>query len=398
MIKLDSRAQLAVASAILIIFFMGLLFYYLDQANRRLTGDTNINVPTNSQLEVIASDGTVSLLSQSGQVIDQPSGGELPIRQVAQGPISNYRVISTAESYHIRYIKSDTGFIYDYYPQTNNEVRLTNTSLPRITNALWLADDLVYINYNNDGRDVNYLAHIDITNGSLDGQIFPPEISSIVASDDQILYLVMDDSGSSLYRYNANSGSSQFLLASDLQQADLLIDQETKEVYLASKINPSSSQVLYRVNPGTYRLELLPTRSQKGAGFVIASGTIMQLEKDSAKIYKQNESEPTIVGEIFSTAGKCQTASNIIETQEIICSITDLDDRDQRNWPFNWFMGQLKPSERIVSIDTNFGGYFDIIDLENVYDIEKLQVTPEYLYFISRRTGGLYEVFRGSVL
>jgi hypothetical protein len=392
--NLSPRIKLGIVAGGIIVFFVGILFFYLNRANERFN-DTSNNLPTNDGFEILSEDGNLEVFDQSGFAVEPSEATSSVLRRIINSPVAGYQIISNDNSYRLRYIESNTGYVFDYYPSDGTSVRLTNTSLTRITQATWLGEDRVFITYHTPEQSVNYLAEVDYETGSLTGQIFPSEITSITTTDgDQIYYLVTDDVGSSLYEYNPSTQRSRFKFAFDINGLELINNQNDPSIlYAVTKPNPNGgSQIIYEVNPETNLSELISTSSET-AGALVAGEYVVHFGEDS-EIYNLASDETLTINQTGLASKKCQETTNVVNSREIICSRSTVD--PVSNWPFDWFKGRLRPSEQLVSIDLSFGDSFTVVDLSNLYDASQIQVTPDYIYFVSRRTGYLHEVFRGT--
>ena len=392
--NLSPRIKLGIVAGGIIVFFVGILFFYLNRANERFN-DTSNNLPTNDGFEILSEDGNLEVFDQSGFAVEPSEATSSVLRRIIDSPVAGYQIISNDNSYRLRYIESNTGYIFDYYPSDGTSVRLTNTSLPRITQATWLGEDRVFITYHTPDQSVNYLAEIDYETGSLTGQTFPSEITSITTTDgDQIYYLVTDDGGSSLYEYNPFTQRSRFKFAFDINGLELINNQNDPSIlYAVTKPNPNGgSQIIYEVNPETNLSELIST-SPETAGALVVGEYVVHFGEDS-EIYNLASDETLAINQTGLASKKCQKITNVVDSREIICSRSTVD--PVNNWLFDWFKGRLRPSEQLVSIDLSFGDSFTVVDLSNLYDASQIQVTPDYIYFVSRRTGYLHEVFRGT--
>lgn len=387
----SNRVQLFLAAVLIIIVGGGLLFYFLSGASNRLT-ETTSGLPTNPEA-ILNDDGTFNDFENNSSLDLSPDTQQL-LNKVSNNPVSGYAIIKDQNGVSIRYQESQTGHIYEYFPgDQNGGNRLTNTTFQRIVRSTFLSPDDVLIQYDQDGVEVNFLARIDVASGVLDGQIFPSRLISITSNKVETAYYLTkaDDGGSVVNKYDLDNDQNVVIGELPIQALDL--KYHDGELFAVSRpTNPASNQLLFRISTTTGDYDFVPTANSARAGIVFGSDSRLLLGQNQSFINKFDNSGDFPMN-VISNSDKCSFSS---EDNVFICAqANNLNPQNRRSWPFNWFMGQVRPSESLVEINPDFGDLFVLTDLGNQYDVDFLKVYRDRVYFISRTDGQLYEYFRG---
>lgn len=392
--KLESRSQLVLAAIIIIVFFTGILFFYLNRANQRVA-ETEATTSISQTFVVINPDGNAEIYTANNPTGPLTLTVHNNFRQIVTAPVAGYTIVMNGLTPKIRYVRADTGQVYDYEPESNNETRITDATIPKVTDAQWINDENVFMRFHEDGQEVNYLGAVDESARSLGGQNLPADLVSVVGlGQDIAYYLVKDELGSSLYQYNFNTNNSRFEQAFDLSYLDLTATTDldgNQELFAVSRLSPNhKNQVVYQIDPAINSHRYWPTPTKTSQGTIITDQTLVQLTSEAAVITDRDTNEAFIVPGIFTMA-KCGAQDNML-----VCAEASLTPSQARGWPLNWFKGAIRPTESLVAIDLFTGRKNTLTDLQNLYDVSQIQVTDDYVYFISRRDGGLYEYFIGD--
>lgn len=85
-----------------------------------------------------------------------PTGPAPSLRLVSSAPVGGAHFETSGA---IRYIERETGHVYETRPEMLDTVRISNTTIPGIQNAVWLGDSTFVIQYLDENKEVrNYLA------------------------------------------------------------------------------------------------------------------------------------------------------------------------------------------------------------------------------------------------
>jgi hypothetical protein len=384
--KLNDKTKFLIAGGVLALLFVILFFYYLNRATNRLGSET-ATVPNNSQFEVLDSSGNLVAGNQPSP--SQNSENQSEIQLISEGPVAGFRIVENDFGVALRYISAETGQIYNYLPGPSATTRLTTDTLLAITRAQWVGNDHILLTYYAEGQPVNLLAQIDLANARLNTVVFPQTLESIAkADDDQAYYLLRDNEGSSLYRYQFDTGRSNFVQAFDISALDLRdIDGESDLLLATTKIHQSHDQAGLIIDVADNSSSLLQTGVEFSQGALLFENFRVLINQAGLVLQNIDSGEDILVAGNF-VVDKC--AVDLMSTGELVCAEVILTSSQLRNWPTNWFRGQLRPVERLVAINPQFGSKRILADLGSQYDISYLQTSADDIYFINRRDGRLY--------
>lgn len=387
------RLKLLLAIAIIGLTLIGLFFFFLSQIEGNQISEGSF--PSNQTLPIINSNGnTADSFSTNANNSETETYN---IRAISDQAVAGYYVINNDLETRVRYIEQTTGNVYEYVLANDSRNRLTSTSLPRITSATWLGPETIMIKYDESGTNVNYLANLDLSSGTLSGTIFPYNLLSITAdpnNSEQILYLTENTfGGSNLYSYNTDSDENTFLQSFNLIWLELFSEmgEAANEVFAVSKPNENNArQAIYRLTNNYRSARAVENALRPQYGYIAKTDYHIGISDDLITTYDIT-TEQVASTELSTVGNKCGISPTVGD--DIICAVLN---RDYRNWPFNWYRGEIRPTETLVSINPDFGDFYSIIELGDEYDVSSVTVTNDYIYFIGRTTGQLFEVPRNN--
>ncbi len=186
-----------------------LSFFYLSNSNggRSIFGGGEFPVGTSSG---DTTDPTSSN-PQTGEGDPTSTDPNTPIGQMYQitaEPVAGSIVIQSASTTLVRYVERATGHVFEARVDSRAQSRLSNTTIPKIYEAVWLPDgSSVFLRYLNKADVVKtFYAKLKASSGtstiemspySLDGNFLPDGISTLSVSNtgSKIFYLGAIESG-----------------------------------------------------------------------------------------------------------------------------------------------------------------------------------------------------------
>ncbi len=133
--------------------FLGFVYYYLNKGvtptPEKIANTQNLfpfgNGPTNS--------ATSTLSGNNSNAYQTANSGSIPnLRQISIVPTAGAIAFSTGNgsTTAIRYTERGTGHIYQATSNSLNQTRISNITVPKIYEALWIKNDSFIIRYAND--------------------------------------------------------------------------------------------------------------------------------------------------------------------------------------------------------------------------------------------------------
>lgn len=180
-----------------------------------------------------------------------PTSGKL--RKLVSAPVAGFTILSGTTTL-VRYLEKDTGHIYNIGTQVGSNTRITNTTIPRVHEAIFANDgNSVIIRYLRDDNSTieSYSADIPENGvGDLKGTFLEQNISDISVSPDtkKIFYLNSFGGGTVGATANPNSSGRQQIFGSLLNEW-ISNWSGDKVITLTTKSSGGIPGFMYRLDP-----------------------------------------------------------------------------------------------------------------------------------------------------
>lgn len=186
-----------------------------------------------------------------------PTTARPTLSAISLQPVAGAWVGNVKGSTTIHYIERATGNVYEAYFSSPEKRRLTNTTIPRIYEALWSGATRVVLRFLDEeterpraflGSVTNYVS-ASSSEGVLTGRFITDEATAVaVGSDGRIAYLTPTDTGSSVVVMNADGSGARAIFSTPLRQWNL-VWLDASHVLLFTK--PSGTASGYAFSIGT---------------------------------------------------------------------------------------------------------------------------------------------------
>lgn len=302
-------------------------------------------------------------VDQGGRAVFIPT-----LRQITQEPVSGATFVSTST---IRYVDRGTGHIYETSVNSYEVSKITNTTLPKIYEALWLAEGegVIYRQLDEAGINIitTYIELLEPTGTSTDMlretavTYLPENISSISVSPSgtRIVYI----QGSTVTVSNPDgSGSSSF----SVPGTQWLVDwKDNNSLILNTKPSASASGFAYTSTlSGTLQKFLGPKQGlfikPFGDGYMFSESTsnsfrfsTQTTEGVLAESFYPTFPEKCFVAEVFENTALCGMPQNTAVGQ----------------YPDSWYKGLVSFTDNIGIYDLNGNVSVTIYQPEEPVDI-----------------------------
>ena len=327
------------------------------------------------------------------------------LRQISPFPVAGAITIEGKEDTVIRFIERETGNVFDTTTTSLAQTRISNTTIPRIQDAIWVSggEALVIRYFDEENENIeNFYAELTESDGeekSLVGSFLKRNIHGLTYSEskDKIFYLegssgsvagtVSDPDGKRAVRilnYPISEWLSQWVSGN-------IISLTTKPSYLATGymyfLN-SSTESFRKIFSGK---DGLTTLVDTDIDFVIYSESLRNGIVFGVK--DLNSGEETVLP-VKTLPEKCVWSKK--ESGIVYCAVPNTIESGQ--YPDIWYQGLISFSDSIWKIDINAGSADIIIDPENENGIRidaiKLSLTEKegYLTFINKKDSTLWSL------
>lgn len=328
------------------------------------------------------------------------------LRQLYAKPTVGVIVFNREEDPAVRFIERETGHVFESDLSNNAPARVTNTTISRIQEAVWLNSDDVAIQYLTDENDVveTFVGTIEsppenvdetVTETALAGIFLPRGIESIAAKvPSETLFYVRSEEGSAIFDTETNETNPLGLAVIEWLPQWVL----ENNIVVTTKPSASAFGFSYIFTIENERLErVLGTIAGLTTNANASLDRILYSESTGGSITlhvldrTENIATPLPVRTLPE---KCIWSNT--EEATVYCGVpTNLP---RAAYPDAWYQGTLSFSDDIWEIDSETGTTERLIQLEDVsrsaIDAIDLALTPDerFLIFRNKRDGTLWSL------
>ncbi|QQR82241.1 hypothetical protein IPJ70_03085 [Candidatus Campbellbacteria bacterium] len=310
--------------------------------------------------------------------------------------------LGTSTETFLRFVERETGHIFDYSTATGQKTRISNTTIPRIREAVWGNNGLtVALRYLGDGDTIETFlgtlaSSTNPTNESrLTGSYLPKDIStlSIHKTLPETFYLMKTDVGG--IGYVVNKGVTENAFSHPFSQWQVAWSGPSSILMTtAPSAQSSGNGFLLNIQTGTFTrvansivaLTALPNTD----GSLILLGSLAQ-SLPRLSLYNVKTSERTPIN-ISTLPEKCTWTNTTV----VYCAIPVTNVRG--SIPDDWYQGVISFSDEIWKINTTTENSEFVLDPKKYVpegvDAIDLHVSSDetYLSFVNKKDGSLWLV------
>lgn len=329
------------------------------------------------------------------------------IREISSNPVAGFEIIENKkEGPSARYMESETGNIYNAPLAIISKARLTNTTIPKVREAIFMPNgEMVVARYlDDDGVTIkSFSGKINLpkiatgtsTEGELQGEFLRDNIVNIVSTEEnKIFYTVVENNGALGILANADGSKPTKVFSSAIRE---WLPQWLKgnSLYINTKASSGSPGHIFKVNTSNGDqtkiiggiLGLTSNFDPKNSDFIYNDNSL-KLFSYNLKTKKSSELS------LKTLAEKCAWTNEPDLT--IYCGIPDKV--EPAEYPDDWYKGIVSFKDELWKIDMVTGGltlitqfnettskYLDIIN-------PKVSKDGNYLVFINKNDMSLWSV------
>ena len=392
------RVLLIVSFLVILILAIiaGYYFFFLKKAPAGSGGETGFPSFPSEKLPPLQDDDEIPLSSGAG-------GEVLPrLRQISSVPTAGGTIFSRAGITAIRYLERGTGNVYEAMATSSGKTRITNTTIPKVYEAVWTANpDEVLLRYLDEAEiiqtfigKVSKKAPVQSPNASpsaLAGSYLQNNISELAVSPkkDKIFYLTA--SGSWARGIIANpDGAKRVEIFSNPLRGWLASWPGLNTVALNTKPSAGEPGHIYFLNTASGALS-------KVIGGIAGLTTLVRPDTE-ALIYSAS-SDNSVSLSAFEMKNRVNRPFNFrtfpekclwsgLEKTIVYCGVPA--SLPAASYPDAWYQGLVSFRDEIWKIDTASGTGEVIVksaDSDNPgFDVTNLALDPKenYLIFINK--------------
>lgn len=384
---------------------------------------TNVSSTTENIGESIGIDITVSTTTDSERIVPR-------LRLISKEPVSGATIIETLiasstpdgkkinkKVYVVRFMDRATGHIYDLAYNSNSKNKISNTTIPKMHEALFSNDAKTIITrfLGNDFETIKTYS-ISLTdrvrNASTTPEeamlkdakltLLPTNIKEISLSPDRtkIAYLLNTNTGGKVVVSSLNGLTSATIFESDLKQW-LLSWQDTSRITLSTKPSGFSSGFAYLLNSGTGALSKI---TGDKTGLTILSSTdlsyhLLGLGGQRPLLSILNSKDQTEISLSLRTfPEKCSW--NKVDKTSVFCFVPSTIETS--TYPEAWYMGAISFSDNLWNINATTGQTNLISSPVSEVGTQIDAINPtlssddKYLIFTNKKDLSLWAIYLGG--
>lgn len=333
------------------------------------------------------------------------------LREIYSLPVSGAEIFTQASSTFVRFLEKSTGNVYESKTDKNTVERISNTTIPKVTEAVFIKKDAVLLRYLKDDSDIieTVFGSLGTTTATTTKDIgalaelvstyLTPNIKELVLSDkkDKLFYMTELDSGASGVISNPDGAKGATAFNSPIREWTVRWPK-ADTIALNTKASAQLPGYLYFLNTTTGKQKLilgdwlgLTTLINTDATRVVysfndnAGKMYLQTYKISSDAYSPTLSTPTL-------AEKCVWSKKNIDI--VYCAIPK--DLKGKTYPDDWYKGLVLFEDNLWKIDTTTGTTEQIVNIFDVSgkNIDAINLTidkeEKFLVFINKRNFSLW--------
>lgn len=324
-----------------------------------------------------------------------------PVRQVVPDPVAAAVFTDRNGKLVLRYIDRATGHIFDAYATSTVIVPVSNTTVPRIQNAVWIDPLRLFVQYLEEDTNVveTFVGNVHepagtSTEGLLTGDFLPPNLLAVAANPEGGVFSLTGTPDGSLGNITLLDGTVRLVFTSPLREwlpqwgGSEVIGMTTKPsgnvpgyFFLLSLESGSFSKVLAGLRGLTTNI------NQDGTAVIYASA-------DDGMFLKRTilDSGVTQHFSVRTVPEKCVWGTSL--SSVVYCGVPDALPVDM---PDSWYRGTTSLSDSLWQIDTETGLAVliaDLFDFGEAIDMVSPSVSDDgsSLSFVNKRDGSLWLV------
>jgi len=334
--------------------------------------------------------------------------GDVVLQQLTTFSVSGIIATTTSGTVSVRYVERQTGNTHEIDPETLETMRLTNTTIPGVYEAVWSKDAVSVILRYLDENDVikTFMARIMATSSSsmLDGRFLPNDIDLLISDDigENIFYTIRGDINTLLKKSTFNGAGVSTVYRSLLHE---LLYEVTNigDIFFTTKASGLVSGFVYRLSIGDDALpekilgpirgltvnasptgDIILFSESVGGGFGLSSFEIDT--RDERLVSVTTLPEKCVWSPVKSTVVYCGVPSGITNGL----------------YPDDWYKGKVSFSDSVWEIDVSkdttrllvdtvsgSGSNFDLIN-------PTMSEFGDYLFFINKKDSTLWSLRLGK--
>ncbi|MEQ1561332.1 MAG: hypothetical protein ABL899_01255 [Nitrospira sp.] len=325
------------------------------------------------------------------------------LRRLSLNPVSGAGTLDTKAGTVVRHIEKATGHIYETEMFSPNQNRISNTTIPKPYDALWLNKNgsLIarYLKEDNQTVDTYSLSLKTVsttTENTISGIAFPNNISDVSVVDSSVFYLQQNTTSSLGFVSNFDGTKKKQIWNSPIK--------ELSSQYVNSKTVALTTKPAQNINGFMYFVDTGNGQVKKVLGGIFGLSTLVNADATKVLYLEQGSNAVTFLYDIKSKTSTAFTPTAIPEKcvwskkeKDIIyCAIPR--ENISGNSLTSWYQGFTSFTDDIWKYDTknNISGIIENLSEDSGVSIDAIKPilsdNEQYLIFINKTDNSLWSL------
>jgi hypothetical protein len=370
----------------LIAIGVGIFFLLKPSVN---TPPSTIDTPFGTGDGQIISGNSAENPNLAGQA-NQPVSG---LQKISSAPISGATIFIRASTTVVRYMDKATGNIFEFDTSSNSNTRVSNTTLPKISEVVWgVNGNTLFARSIRDNSLQTFAGSIATssdasTEGRLEGGYLQTPATAFVSSPNKAETFYLENNSEGTAGFLANSfGREERALWSFPAREWVISWPKEETIFLNTKASALSEGFLYALNTRTGGLSPVISHVQGLTSLVSPNGENILYSDSSNNSFSFNLYDVKNRVNQFIPFSTMPEKCVWVNTVRFVCGAPK--EAMGGDLPDSWYKGAVSFNDSLRTWDvfvfagegqeTSNAGFFDIKNASNVdVDAVNLQVSPD---------------------
>ncbi len=352
----------------------------------------------------VVGDDRFGLATTTDDFIDFDKEVVIPkLRKISDLPVAGFISFEDEDDVvSVRYTERSTGHIYEVKTNSLTKKRVSNTTIPRVQESIWVNEDSTIIRYLDENDNIkSFYAEVvenkdnDLIDGKTEGVFLVDNMKEVISLGSRLFYVLEGTNDSQGFTSTLKGEGVARIFSSPLKE---WLVGRPKQGTLTLTTKPSSDVFgyLYFLNTSTGRMDKklsvmgLTTLTNSNLSSVLFSRS--SASSFSLSVYDVVSKESEFLP-IDTLPEKCVWSDNNIN---IYCGVPNSVSRG--DYPDEWYQGVTSFSDNISRIDTREEVSEILVSPNDVareeIDLIKPALGPneDYLFFINKKDLSLWSL------
>lgn len=397
---MSRRTKIIIAVIVLLLIALGVFWYFLRGKQPTVPSNLGGTFPPPSDEITPPGEEPPTVLPEEPAVAFEPI-----LRQLSKVPIAGAVLGSKSGQPIVRYQERATGNIYEIGAAGEGEKRLTNTTIPKVYEALWSKTGTELVSrYIREGGEIveSFSSRVVLgssgTEGELQGAFLPRDILSAAMAPDgkRLFYLQEENGGASGIQSDLPGGGKTRLWSSPVSEW-LVSWPKADKIALLSKPSGLASGMFLSLNPAN-GVSTLILRNIPGLTALMnpVKPSVLYSVSSESNISLRLFDASTGRSSVVSTATFPEKCVWSKDGELFYCGVPKIIPTG--TYPDVWYQGVIAFEDEVWSMALSSGAQERVLDISekrgSPIDLINPEVSPDekFLIFTDKESGTLWSL------